>query len=169
MSDSLQPHELQHTSFLVPHCLLKFGQTHVHWVSNAIQPFLPRSLPSPLTLIFPRIIVFPSESTLLIRWPKNWNFRISPSNEVLGLNISYSSAYKMLCEVKSLSHVRLFATPWTIVYQNPPSMGFSRQECWSGLPFPSPGDLPDPGIEPGSPALQADAFPSEPPGKPKML
>ena len=46
-----------------------------------------------------------------------------------------------------------------------PSMGFSRQECWSGLPFPSPGDLPDPGIEPGSPALLADAFPSEPPGK----
>ena len=46
------------------------------------------------------------------------------------------------------------------------SMGFSRQECWSGLPFSSPGDLPDPGIEPGSPALQADALPSEPPGKP---
>ena len=45
-------------------------------------------------------------------------------------------------------------------------MGFSRQECWSGLPFPSPGDLPDPGIEPGSSALQADALPSEPPGKP---
>ena len=44
-------------------------------------------------------------------------------------------------------------------------MGFSRQECWSGLPFPSPGDLPDPGLEPGSPALQADALPSEPPGK----
>ena len=45
-------------------------------------------------------------------------------------------------------------------------MGFSRQECWSGLPFPSPGDLPNPGIEPRSPALQADALPSEPPGKP---
>ena len=48
--------------------------------------------------------------------------------------------------VKSLSHVRLFATPWTVAYQAPPSMGFSRQDCWSGLPFPSPGDLPDPGI-----------------------
>ena len=59
-------------------------------------------------------------------------------------------------EVKSLSPVRLFVTPWTVAYQAPPSMGFSRQECWSGLPFPSPGDLPDPGIEPGSPALQAD-------------
>ena len=47
-------------------------------------------------------------------------------------------------------------------------MGFSRQECWSGLPFPSPGDLPNPGIEPWSPALQADALPSEPPGKPSQ-
>ena len=54
-------------------------------------------------------------------------------------------------KVKSLSCVRLFATPWTVAYQVPPSMGFSRQEYWSGLPFPSPGDLPDPGIEPGSP------------------
>ena len=69
--------------------------------------------------------------------------------------------------MKLLSHVRLFATPWTVAYQAPPSMGFSRQECWSGLPFPSPGGLPDPGIEPGSPALQADALPSEPPGKPQ--
>ena len=69
--------------------------------------------------------------------------------------------------VKSLSHVQLFATPWTVTYQAPPSVGFSRQEYWSGLPFPSPGDLPDPGIEPGSPALQADALTSEPPGKPK--
>ena len=67
-------------------------------------------------------------------------------------------------EVKSLSRVRLFATPWTVAYQAPLSMGFSKQEYWSGLPFPS-GDLPDPGIELRSPALQADALPSEPPGK----
>ena len=69
-------------------------------------------------------------------------------------------------KVKSLSRVRLFATPWTVAYHAPPSMGFSRQEYWSGLPFPSPGDLPNPGIEPGSPAFQADALTSEPPGKP---
>ena len=56
---------------------------------------------------------------------------------------------------------RLFATPWPVAYQAPPSMGFSRQECWSGLPLPSPGDSPDPGIEPGSPALHADALPSD--------
>ena len=67
-------------------------------------------------------------------------------------------------KVKSLSRVQVFATPWTVAHHAPPSMKFSRQEYWSGLPFPSPGDLPDPGIEPGSPALQADALPSEPPG-----
>ena len=71
-------------------------------------------------------------------------------------------------EVKSLSRVGLFATPWTVAYQAPPSMGFSRQEYWSGLPFPSPEDLPNTGIEPGSPTLQADALPSEPPGKPVL-
>ena len=66
---------------------------------------------------------------------------------------------------QSLSHIRLFVIPWTVVYQASLSMGFSRQEYWSGLLFPSPGDLPDPGIKPRSPALQADALPSEPPGK----
>ena len=71
--------------------------------------------------------------------------------------------------MKLLSHVRLFATPWTVAHQAPLSMGFSRQEYWSGLPFPSPGDLPDPGIEPGSPALQADTLTSELPGKPPLL
>ena len=64
-------------------------------------------------------------------------------------------------KVKSLSHVRLFSTPLTTAYQAPPSMGFSRQEYWSGVPFPPPGDLPNPGIEPGSPAFQADALTSE--------
>ena len=68
-------------------------------------------------------------------------------------------------KVKLLSRVWFFATPWTVAYQAPPSMGFSRRECWSGLPFPSPRDLPDPGIEPGSPTLQADTLPSEPPGR----
>ena len=80
--------------------------------------------------------------------------------------------------VKSLSCVRLFVTPWTVAYKAPLSMEFSRQEYWRGLPFPSPGDLPNSGIEPGSVIkkccnimhagniMQADALPSEPPGKP---
>ena len=63
-----------------------------------------------------------------------------------------------------LSHVRLFAAPWTVAYQTPLSMGFSRQEYWNGLPFPSPGDLPSPGIKPGSPTLQVGSLLSEPPG-----
>ena len=71
-------------------------------------------------------------------------------------------------EVKSLSRVWLFVTPWTVAYQASLSMGFSTQEYWSGLPFLSPGDLPNPGIEPRSPALEADALTSEPPGKPKI-
>ena len=68
--------------------------------------------------------------------------------------------------MKSLSRVQLFATPWTVACQAPPSMGFSKQGSWSGMPFPSPGDLPNPGIELGSPALKADSLPTEPPGKP---
>ena len=72
-------------------------------------------------------------------------------------------------KVKSLSRVWLFATRWTLAYQAPRSMEFSRQEYWSGLPFPSPGELPNPGTEPGSPTSQADALPSEPPGKTRML
>ena len=69
-------------------------------------------------------------------------------------------------KVKLLSHIGLFATPWTIAYKASPSMGFSRQEYWSLLPFPSPGYLPDPGIEPQFLALQSDSFPYEPSGKP---
>ena len=80
---------------------------------------------------------------------------------VRGLS-SFTISVLLLCtekvpnekKVKSLSHVRLFATSWTVAYQAPLSMEFSRQEYWSGLPFPSPGVLPDPGIKPGSPTLQ---------------
>ena len=70
-------------------------------------------------------------------------------------------------KVKLFSRVRFFVTPWNVAYHTLLSMGFSRQEYWSGLPFPSPGNLPDLGSEPVTPALQADALPSEPPGKPK--
>ena len=61
---------------------------------------------------------------------------------------------------------RTLATPWTVGCQAPLSIGFPRQEYWNGLLFPSPGGLSNPGIEPRSPALQADSLPSEPPGKP---
>jgi len=90
-------------------------------------------------------------------------WRLAP---LLPLLIVQRSPVKV--KVKSLSRVwvsrysHVSQTPWTVAHQAPPSMGFSRQEYWSGLPFPSPGNLPDPGIEPRSPALRADALTSEP-------
>ena len=86
--------------------------------------------------------VFPTQGLdscllLLLHWQADSLPLLPPGNPLK----SYSS-------VQSLSRVQLFATPWTIAYQASPSMGFSGQENWSGLPFPSPGDLPDPGIEP---------------------
>ena len=75
---------------------------------------------------------------------------------------------KVKVKWKSFSHVQLFTTPWTVACQAPLSMEFSKQKYWSELPFPFPGDLLYPGIEFGSPALQADSLPSEPPGKTKV-
>ena len=78
---------------------------------------------------------------------------------------------ELVVVVKLLSHVQLFATPRTVACQAPPFMGFSRQEYWSGLPFPSPEDLPDPGTEPESPvssALQVDSLPAKPLRKPSL-
>ena len=83
-------------------------------------------------------------------------------NEILALQKAWPK-YE-LSSVQSLSSVRLFVTPWTAACQTPPPMGFSRQDYWSGSAFPSPGQLPDPGIEPWSPAPQADSLLSEPPG-----
>ena len=75
--------------------------------------------------------------------------------------------YMTQCQL--LSRVRLFVIPWTVAHQAPPSVEFSRQKYWrSGLPFPFPGDLPNAGIEPRSPTLQAGALLSEPPGKPMI-
>ena len=68
-----------------------------------------------------------------------------------------------------LSCVSLFVTPWIVAHQAPLSIGFIRQEYWSGFPWPPPGNLPNPGIEPGFPGLQVDSLPSEPPGKPNAI
>ena len=80
-----------------------------------------------------------------------------------GSSKKQESSKKVKVKLKSLNHVWLFETPRTVAYQASTSMGFSRQEYWSGLPFPSPGYLLNPGIKPGSHALQADTLPSEPP------
>ena len=99
-----------------------------------------------------RLLSYLWNSSLLSEWscPQDWKLWPSLFN---------------LWKVKLLSYVRLFVTPWTVAFQAPPSMGFSRQEYLNGLPFPFPGDLPNPGIEAGSPSLQADSLPSEPPSK----
>ena len=80
-------------------------------------------------------------------------------------HLFYTYYVHVLSAHQLLSHVRFFATPWTIACQTPLSMGFFRQEYWSGLPFPSPGDLPDPGIEPAAPTLEGRFFITEPPGE----
>ena len=81
------------------------------------------------------------------------------------LGIKWDSSSSVNCSIVSW----LFATPWTVPYRAPLSIGFSRKEYWSGLPFPSPEDLSNPGIEPWSPALQADSLPSELQGNPQVL
>ena len=86
---------------------------------------------------------------------------LQPTKRGLGPSLCFM---KDKVKVKSLSHVQFFVTPWTVAYQAPPSMGFSEQEYGSGLPFPSPEDLPSPGSDPGSPILRADTLPSEPSG-----
>ena len=87
-----------------------------------------------------------------LTWGTEWGVNCHPGGHHLPRQVCYS-----------LSHVRLFGTPWTVACQAPLSMEFSRQEYWSGLPFPSSGDLPDPGMEPRFLALQADCLSSEPP------
>ena len=96
-------------------------------------------------------------------WPRDWTQVFCIAGRCFNLWATREALWKV--KVKLLSHVWLFVTPWTVAHQAPPLTGLSRQEYWSGLPFPSPGDLPNPGIEPRSPALKADALTSEPPGK----
>ena len=88
---------------------------------------------------------------------------LNSTTDVSVLKMIFHASKLVKVKVKSLSRVRLFVTPWTVAHQAPPSMVFFRQEYWSGLPFPSPGDLPNPRIKPRPPALQADPLTSEPP------
>ena len=96
--------------------------------------------------------------------PNFWQILIDKSS-LPQLHLLMNSPRVKTVKVKSLSHIQLFATPWTIAHPAPPSIGVSRQEYWSRLPFLSPGDLHNSGMEPRSPELQADSLPSEPPGK----
>ena len=137
----------------------------------------------------PSIRVFSNESTLRVRWPKYWSFSfsISPSNEHPGLTSFRMDQLDLLAAqgplkglpqhhmwhvcVQLLSHVQLSVTPWTVAHQAPLSMGFSRREYGNGLPFPSPGHLPNPGTKPvslASPALAGGFLTTASAGKPQL-
>ena len=120
---------------------------------------------------------------LLCSWnPPGKNTGVGSHSLLQGIFSTQGSNLHLLCcrqtlyclshykgKVKLLSPVQLFAIPWTVGNQASPSMGFSRQEYWSGLPFPSPVDLLNPGVKPASPALHEDSLPSELPGKPLLI
>ena len=93
-----------------------------------------------------------------------WQNILGTQNSRKGLEFTLHA-----CMLSRFSHVRFFATLWTIAHQAPLSMGFPRQEYWSGLPLPSPGDLPNPGVEPMSLTLAGRFFATEPPGKPEFV
>ena len=108
---------------------------------------------------------------LFLKYNNKNYYDSSSSNRVVSLIENLQPRLKHFPRSKCamISRDRLFATPQTAARQAPLSMEFSKQEYWSGLPCPSPGDLPKPGIEPRSPALQADSLPSEPSGKLKNI
>ena len=95
--------------------------------------------------------------------PRDWTELKHSLDLKLDSSLQVSQLFRIWIVCLSLIHVRLLVTPWTVTLQVPLSVGFSRQEYWSGLPRPPPGDLPNLGMEPRSPALQADSLPSEPP------
>ena len=130
----------------VPHYLPELAQTHVHWVGDAIQPSHPLSSPSPPALNFSHIQAAAAKSLQLCPTLCDPIDGSPPGSTIPGIlqartlewvAISFSNAWKWKVKGKSLSRVRLLATPWTTAYQAPLSMGFSRQEYWSGVPLPS--------------------------------
>ena len=137
---------------------------------ESVMPSSHLSLCHPFLLlppIPPSIRVFSNESAFRMRWPKYWSFSfsISPSNEHPGL-ISFRMDW-WISMWRWFNHQVMFdscLTPQTVAHQAPLSMGFSRQEQWSGLSCPSPGDCPKPGIKPGSAQLAGGFFTAEPSG-----
>ena len=148
MSDSLWSHGLQHAGLLSPLSPKVCSDSYPlsqRWCltvssSAALLSFCVQSFPASGS--FPMSWLFVSDSQ---------NIGASASASILPMNIQdwFPLGFKINHKVKLLSSFWLLAIPWTVACQAPPSMGFSRQEYWSGLPFPSPGDLPNPGIEPG--------------------
>ena len=147
------------------------GLTHCRWIiyklshkgsSSYVRGKSKRSLP---TLVSKSYKSPGRDRNVWLGWKADWFWL--KGNRLCFAQCGLKPLLKVVV-VELLSHVWLFVTPWTVAYYAPPSMGFSRQEYWSGLPFPSPGDLPGAGIEPRSPALQADSLTIELSGKPSV-
>ena len=136
------------------------------WVNGAVLTFFPFGVNGTMLCYLKAVAWCGGESFCYKKNPIS-KIKKSPCFQNIGNTVLTWRLYnhRRSEEVKSLSFVQLLVTPWTVAYKAPLSMEFSRQEYWSGLPFPSPGDLPHPVIKPGSPALQADPLLSEPPGK----
>ena len=181
----------------VHHQLLELAQTHAHQVGDAIQPSHPLLSPSLPTFNLSQnqgLFQWVSSSHQVARVIE-FQLQISPSNEYSGLvsgqfnlvtSIKILSPNKVtfwstrcyncstffffivfICLLRLSSHVRLFETLWSLAHRVPVSMGFSRQEYWSGLPCPPPGELPDAGVKHVSlTSPQASSLPPTPPGKP---
>ena len=136
-STTVWKHQLQQSAFFMvqlSHPCMIIGKT----IALTIWTFVGKVMSLLFNMLSKLVTAFlPRSKCLLISWVQ------SPS----------TVTFKVKVKVKSLSRVQLFATLWTVAYQAPLSMGFSRQEYWSGVPFPSPGDLPDTGIKPRSPTL----------------
>ena len=184
------PMDCSMQGFPVLHYLRAFAQIHVHWIDNAFQPSHPLLPTSPLVLSL-------SQHQGLFQWDtsshqvaKVLEFQLQHQSfqRIFRIHFLYFLFFwfDLLAEIKltwgwslgnhdhfawALSCVWLFVTPWTVGHQAPLSLGFSRQEYWSALPFPHPGDLPDPGMEPMfpvSPTLQVDSLPLSHQGTPSL-
>ena len=136
------------------------GGSYIH---SFILPMVKKTCPLPWLLLPTLVPQLPLQAKYLIL-----TFTLSCSHLHV-LKTFQASLIVPPISVKSFSHIRLFVTLWTVACQAPLSMEFSRQEYWSGLPFPSPGDLPSQGLEPRSPEFQADSLPSEIPGRPNQM
>ena len=168
VADSLQPHGRQHARLPCPSPSLRLCSNSCplsQWYHPIISSFVLLLLSS----IFPSIRVFSSESVLHLKWPKYWNFSTCPSSEYLPFceyllkftDLEFAAIQDRLMQGKIVTQSCLTSALWNVAHQAPQSMEFSRQEYWSVLPFPSPGDLPSPGMEPvslTSPALAARFF-----------
>ena len=165
VSNSLQPHGLQHARPPYPSPtpgvysnLCPLSQWCHPTISSSFVPFSSRLEPFPASGSFPVSQLFTSGGQ---------SIGVSASTLVLPNILAQDSFSNLHLCVLVVQLFPTFCDPWTAAHQAPLCMGFSRREHWSGLPFPPPGDLPDPGIEPGSPALKMDALQSELLGKPQ--